>query len=108
VTNGATADPALETVAAEICPGAPLDLGIVLHVKVLRDAGIETFESCEGGEGHAYAYPTVRFHGDVGAGWRALAVCMTHALPVRELARVWQITDHAPTGPYWELVFRGR
>jgi hypothetical protein len=40
-----------------------LDPGIGPYVDVLRAAGIETFESCEGGDGHAYAEPTVRFAG---------------------------------------------
>lgn len=37
-----------------------LDPGIAHAVKVLRDSGVETYESCEGGEGHAYPYPCVR------------------------------------------------
>ena len=32
-------------------------------------AGIETFESCPGGPGHAYAEPTVRFYGDRSEGF---------------------------------------
>ena len=31
-----------------------LDPGIAGAVAVLREAGVETFESCEGGHGHAY------------------------------------------------------
>jgi hypothetical protein len=50
-----------------------LDPGIRAAVLVLNAAGIETFESCEGGEGHAYPVPTVRFHGDRSEGFRALA-----------------------------------
>ena len=41
----------------------PLDPKIEQAVLVLRSAGVETFESCEGGEGHAYTEPTIRFHG---------------------------------------------
>ena len=41
-----------------------LDSGIRDAVRILAEAGVETFESCQGGEGHAYAEPTVRFHGD--------------------------------------------
>lgn len=93
-------------IAAEICPGAPLDLGIACAVKLLRDAGVETYESCEGGDGHAYAEPTVRFHGGLGEGWRALATCQVHRLPVRAVSRVWDVSDGEPTGPYWQIVFR--
>jgi hypothetical protein len=37
-----------------------LDPGIRQAVRILREAGVETFESCEGGERHAYPEPTVR------------------------------------------------
>lgn len=38
----------------------PLDPGIVPVVELLRQAGINTFSSCQGGEGHMFATPTVR------------------------------------------------
>lgn len=84
----------------------PLDSGIRAAVAALVAAGIETFESCEGGHGHAYLEPTVRFHGDRAEGMKALAVAMQAALPVRELRRVWPVLDDEPTGPWWELTFR--
>lgn len=93
-------------IAAEICPGSPLDLGIARYVKVLRDAGVETFESCEGGEGHAYPEPTVRFHGGQGDGLKALGVALNHRLPVLALRRTWPVYDGGPNGPYWELTFK--
>jgi hypothetical protein len=82
-----------------------LDAGIADAVRVLREAGIETFESCEGGEGHAYPEPTVRFHGENPEGFRALAAAMRAGLPVAELRRVWVMQDGDPVGPDWELVF---
>jgi hypothetical protein len=42
-------------------------------IERLQDSGIETFESCEGGKGHAYPEPAVRFNGGPEAGWRALS-----------------------------------
>jgi hypothetical protein len=84
----------------------PLDRGIAPIVEALRAAGIETFESCEGGSGHAYPEPTVRFHGNQAEGFRALAVAMEVGLPVKELRRVWPVNDDEPTGPWWELTFR--
>ena len=54
----------------------PLDVGIECEVMVLRDAGVEMFESCEGGPGHAYPEPTVRFHGSPAEGYRATAVAL--------------------------------
>jgi hypothetical protein len=83
----------------------PLDAGIRQAVKALNEAGIETFESCEGGTGHAYAEPTVRFSGPKALGYRALAVAIENGLPVSELRRTWPLVDGEATGPYWELAF---
>jgi len=82
-----------------------LDQGIAPAVRILMQAGIETFESCQGGPGHAYAEPTVRFHGQRDAGFRALAVALQYGLKVTDLRRVWPVIDGEPTGPWWELVF---
>ena len=52
------------------------------NVETLAAAGIETFESCQGGEGHSMPEPTfVRFHGERGEGLRALAVALQGELP---------------------------
>ncbi|HYM15048.1 MAG TPA: hypothetical protein VEZ14_05775 [Dehalococcoidia bacterium] len=67
--------------------------------------GVETFESCEGGNGHAYAEPTVRFEGQHSEGLRALSVAMENGMPVRELRRAWGLIDGAIHGPWWEMVF---
>ena len=89
-------------------PGV-LDRGIEKAVRTLQANGVETFESCEGGDGHAYTEPTVRFHGTPEAGWRAVALCLAYGLPVLALRRVWYILDsNEPTGPDWEIVFRER
>ena len=83
----------------------PLDPGIAPMVLALVAAGVETFESCEGGEGHAYPEPTVRFHGGHAEGFRALAVALVARLPIFTLRRVWDIQDGEPTGPCWEMTF---
>lgn len=82
-----------------------LDSGIALAVEVLREAGIETTESCEGGGEHAFPEPTVRFNGDNSEGFRALAIVMQAQLPVAGLRRSWMMQGGEPTGPEWELVF---
>jgi hypothetical protein len=87
------------------CYDPPLDPGIFAAVEALRGAGVETFESCEGGQGHAYAEPTVRFHGGRAEGIRALSVAIGAGLPVRALRKAWPIVDCEPTGPWWELTF---
>jgi hypothetical protein len=85
---------------------AGLDAGIAAYVDVLDAAGVETFESCEGGEGHAVPEPMVRFHGNGAEGFRALVVALNAGLPVVDLRRLWQVVDGEPCGPYWELSFR--
>jgi|SRR5579864_4148120 len=85
--------------------GLPLDRGISYAVKVLRDHGVETFESCEGGTGHAFLEPTVRFHGGRDAGFLALGYAIANGLPVQEIRRYWQVVDGEPVGPHWEMTF---
>jgi len=80
-----------------------LDSGIESAVLVLRRNGVETFESCEGGEGHSFSEPTVRFHGDGSEGFRALAIAQQNGLRVDQLRRYYQIQNGEPTGPYWEM-----
>lgn len=84
---------------------SPLDHGIARAVEVLNSVNIETYESCEGGAGHCYPEPTVRFHGDYSEGFRALAVALQHKLPVMALRRIWVVTHGEPVGPSWELTF---
>lgn len=91
------------------CPvPGKIDIGIRRAVDCLQNNGIETFESCEGGKGHAFTEPTVRFHGTPEAGWRAVGICLAHGLPVLSLRRAWYVLDgNEPTGPNWEITFRG-
>jgi len=60
-------------------------------VRILSEAAIETFESCRGGEGHAYPEPTVRFHGERGEGFKGAGDSFTMALecfePAKDMAR---------------------
>ena len=83
----------------------PLDPGIAPYVETLVAGGVKTFESCEGGRGHAYPEPTIRFHGYRDEGFRALSVALLAGLPVQALRRVWVLIDGEPTGPYWEMAF---
>jgi len=82
-----------------------LDKGIKRYVEILVAAGIETYESCEGGKNHAFPEPSICFHGDHTEGFRALAIALQHALPVSSLRRAWSIEDLEPVGPTWEIVF---
>ena len=82
-----------------------LDTEIRNAVLILRAAGVDTLESCEGGEGHSYPVPTVRFSGDAWEGYRAFAVAMEHRLPVFALRRVYDVNDMQLNGPWWEMTF---
>ena len=84
-----------------------LDPGIARVVMTLREHGIETMQSCEGGEGHAYAEPTVEFGGGYGDGWKALGIAFNYGFPVGTLMREWRIDweTREPVGPYWVMVF---
>lgn len=85
---------------------ASLDPGVARYVDVLSAAGIETYESCEGGDGHSYAEPAVRFYGVPGEGFRALAVALQHGFPVRAARRIRRVDkDGHPQRPDWELAF---
>jgi len=84
----------------------PLDEGIADAVHALREAGIETIESCQGGEGHPFPEPTVRIVGGPGEGFRAYGVATRAGLRPRSIARVWTVDDGELTGPYWDIVFR--
>jgi len=82
-----------------------LDSRIRPIVRILHENGVETFESCEGGKGHVFYEPTVRFHGGKGEGFRALAIALQHGLKVSELRRYYALIDGEPVGPHWEMTF---
>ncbi len=81
----------------------PLDTKIKEAVNILFRAGIETFESCQGGNGHAYPEPTIRFHGDRVEGLHAFTIAMRGGLKVAALRRIYDVLDGELTGPYWEM-----
>jgi hypothetical protein len=89
-----------------LAPASGLDAGIAACVAVLRAHGVEIFESCEGGEGHAFLEPTVRFYGQHEEGFRALAVALEHGIPVDAIRRYWSVIAGEPHGPRWEMTFR--
>lgn len=84
----------------------PLDDYIKPFVDILRDGSVETYESCQGGLGHAFPEPTIRFHGGPSEGFRGYAIAAIHGLPVYAIRRVWTVDDGEITGPTWEMVFR--
>ena len=85
--------------------GMPLDPGIRRYVLILRSQGIETFESCEGGEGHCSPDPFVKFHGTVWAGFRAFTIAMEYGLPVWRVQLFYDVVNGMLDGPYWQMLF---
>lgn len=83
-----------------------LDPGIRRAVLILRRGGVETYESCDGGDGHAFQEPTIRFYGTVWAGYHAFSVAMEHGLPVLHLRLCYGVVDGHLQGPNWEMTFR--
>ena len=83
-----------------------MDAGIAQYVHILREQNVETYESCEGGEGHVFPEPTIRLCGGPSAGFKAYAVAVENGLPVKALRRLWTVDDGELTGPVWEIVFR--
>lgn len=96
----------LRQFARDIDPLVGIDLGIIRAVKILRDAGFSTIESCEGGEGHAYAEPTIKFDGTRATGWAVASKLMEFGLPLRRIGQMWSFTEGVPTGPRWFVTFR--
>ena len=96
---------------------AGIDPGIKQIVRILKENGVETCQSCaasgpfgEGsgkrnGDAHSYPEPTVDFIGSQAAGFHALSVALTHDLPVVELRRVWHFKNGEPDGPIWSMIF---
>src|ERR1700680_673381 len=80
-----------------------IDPGIANEVRILWENGIETTESCEGGQGHPFPEPTVRFAGGMSEGPRALGIALQNGLRVTALRRVWTVIDKEAVGPFWEM-----
>ena len=85
-----------------------LDLDIRAAVRILRDHGIVTFESCQGGPGHSRDAAFIKFGGNLAEAMYAMAVVLfdpSHGLRPLALQQVWMLNDGFPDGPHWELTF---
>lgn len=99
------ADPTTIQRARELIFEPPLDEGIREIVLTLVAHGVETYESCQGGEGHGSPLPFVRFEGNLSEGLRALSVAIAYGFPISNLMRVWSIDGGMLHGPWWEMIF---
>ena len=72
----------LQNVCPEISPGAdrafkiPVDMRTIEQLRgwgsMLIEIQMQRVSACEGGEGHACRWPTVRFGGSPGEAWKAI------------------------------------
>lgn len=82
-----------------------LDEGIKEAVRILIDNGIETFESCEGGKGHAFPEPTIRFEGDMFDCIRVLDICDKNNLNAHVSRYCFNRIDGILEKPFCEVIF---
>jgi len=84
---------------------AGLDPGIRFAVRVLHARGIETAQSCEGGDGHAYDRPTIDL--DDGShrpvGFAALAALEDYGLRVRDVSLCYPVDRGLPAECFWRV-----
>lgn len=86
-----------------------LDAGIRFAVRVLHARGYETCQSCQGGDGHAYDWPTVDLIAGLrdSAGFGAVAELVPYDLPLRSVAQVWNLDALGrPFETVWRITFR--
>jgi hypothetical protein len=83
-----------------------LDPGIRFAVRVLHANGIETGQSCQGGEGHCYDRPTVDLWGegaDGAPGFAALHALEQYGLRVESVALHWTVERGLPFQRFWRI-----
>jgi hypothetical protein len=88
--------------ALEHFPDERMDPGIIRIVRVFQEHGVETCQSCQGGEGHAYTWPTVDIYGQP---WKALGVANDHGFPVCAISHYWGVVDGEPVEHLWRVEF---
>lgn len=89
-----------------------LDPGIRDAVILLNKYGFHTFESCQGGNGHCYPEPTVRFFGEEFDLIRAYEICSIHGLNISDTRRIYRktpvysdVTNGGVIGMNWDKPF---
>lgn len=70
-----------------------VDPGIHPAVEILNSHGFETYESCQGGEGHSSPDPFVSFYGDEHDLIKAFEICHAYGLNAGEAQRVFWKED---------------
>lgn len=89
-----------------------IDEGIIEAVQVLNKHGFITWESCQGGDGHCFELPTVRFWGNEFDLIRACRICENYDFKLYQANRVYRTAEIAtgdtnicPKGEVWDVPF---
>lgn len=84
-----------------------IDAGVRFAVRVLHAAGIETCQSCQGGEGHSYDRPTIDLvaTGEDANGFSALAALAEYGLSVGDISILWNVRNFLPYEKLWRITF---
>ncbi len=83
-----------------------LDPDIQPYVDVLREHGVDTIESCQGGPGHSSAGPYISFRGPVGEGLRVAGIALSLGWPITRILKEWAFFADDITPPVWVLKLR--
>jgi hypothetical protein len=86
-------------------PWKNIDPAIAPLVKIFWEEGHEPFESCQGGPGHTFPEPTIRFSGSIAEGPRLVSTALRWGMVPCSLRRVWAIQDKEMVGADWEMTF---
>lgn len=87
-------------------PWAEVDPEIAAALHALADYEIDTFSSCQGGDGHTCLMPEILFHGDENAGLYAVWLLEAGGFRVWDLSRHWDLDHGLPRVPFWRVRMR--
>lgn len=87
-------------------PWDDIDPDVAAALHALADYEIDTFSSCQGGEGHACVLPEILFLGDENAGLYAVWLLEAQGFRVWEVSRHWGLDFGQPRTPFWRVKLR--
>lgn len=87
---------------------ASIDEGIRFPVRVLHAAGLETCQSCQGGDGHDWPMPGIDLVSGANDsnGFAALAALTDYGIDVLSVSLHWGVSQGKPTDRVWQVLLR--